>query len=139
MDIQFNLLVSSNLVSNKASIQIFGCLILVSLIGSSLFFPMEQNQKYHLAASEEGKVCILGVKSLPPFCVWLFLCLSKNGPISYYIPLNYIRTEVRGDFNIHRTKFFQDAVFHQKSKRGHPGLHQQGYWWMLKPFFELDM
>ena len=50
--------------SNKASIQIFGCLILVSLIGSSLFFPMEQNQKYHLAASEEGKVSILGVESL---------------------------------------------------------------------------
>jgi len=40
-------------VSHKASIQIFGCLILVSLIGSSLFFPMEQNKKYHLAASEE--------------------------------------------------------------------------------------
>ena len=27
-----------------------------------------------------------------------------------------IRTEVRGDFNIHGTKFFLDAVFHQKSK-----------------------
>ena len=34
------------------------------MIGSSLFFPMEQNQKYHLAASEEGKVSILGVVSL---------------------------------------------------------------------------
>ena len=28
----------------------------------------------------------------------------------------YLRTEVRGDFNIHGTKYFQDAVFHQKSK-----------------------
>ena len=64
MDIKLNLLISSNPVSNKASIQIFGCLILVSLIGSSLFFPMEQNKKYHLAASEEGKVSILGVESL---------------------------------------------------------------------------
>ena len=27
-----------------------------------------------------------------------------------------LRTEVRGDFNIHGTKNFQDAVFHQKSK-----------------------
>ena len=27
-----------------------------------------------------------------------------------------IRTEVRGDFNIHGTKSFLDAVFHQKSK-----------------------
>ena len=26
----------------------------------------------------------------------------------------YLRTEVRGDFNIHGTKYFQDAVFHQK-------------------------
>ena len=28
----------------------------------------------------------------------------------------YLRTEVRGDFNIHGTKYFKDAVFHQKSK-----------------------
>ena len=27
-----------------------------------------------------------------------------------------LRTEVRGDFNIHRTKYFYNAVFHQKSK-----------------------
>ena len=27
------------------------------------------------------------------------------------------RTEVRGDFNIHGTKHFQDAVFHQKYKK----------------------
>jgi hypothetical protein len=27
-----------------------------------------------------------------------------------------LRTEVRGDFNIHGTKYFYDAVFHQKSK-----------------------
>ena len=27
-----------------------------------------------------------------------------------------IRTEDRGDFNIHGTKYFYDAVFHQKSK-----------------------
>ena len=25
-----------------------------------------------------------------------------------------LKTEVRGDFNIHGTKYFQDAVFHQK-------------------------
>ena len=31
----------------------------------------------------------------------------------------YLRTEVRGDFNIHGTKYFQDAVFHQKSKKHH--------------------
>ena len=29
-----------------------------------------------------------------------------------------LRTVVRGNFNIHRAKNFQDAVFHQKSKRG---------------------
>ena len=28
----------------------------------------------------------------------------------------YLRTEVRGGFNIHGTKFFYNAVFHQKSK-----------------------
>ena len=28
-----------------------------------------------------------------------------------------LRTEVRGDFNIHGTKFFHNAVFHQKSKK----------------------
>ena len=28
----------------------------------------------------------------------------------------YLRTEVRGDFNIHGTKNFWDAVFHHKSK-----------------------
>ena len=28
-----------------------------------------------------------------------------------------LRTEVRGDFNIHGTKYFYDAVFHQKSKK----------------------
>ena len=27
-----------------------------------------------------------------------------------------LRTEVRGDFNIHGTRYFQDAVFHQESK-----------------------
>ena len=30
--------------------------------------------------------------------------------------INSLRTEVRGDFKIHGTKYFQDAVFHQKSK-----------------------
>lgn len=29
---------------------------------------------------------------------------------------NFLRTDVRGDFNIHGTKFFQDAGFHEKSK-----------------------
>ena len=28
-----------------------------------------------------------------------------------------LRTEVRGDFNIHGTNFFHNAVFHQKSKK----------------------
>ena len=28
-----------------------------------------------------------------------------------------LRTEVRGDFNIHGTKFFYNAVFHQKSNK----------------------
>ena len=28
-----------------------------------------------------------------------------------------LRTEVRGDFSIHGTKFFHNAVFHQKSKK----------------------
>ena len=27
-----------------------------------------------------------------------------------------LRTEVRGDFNIHGTKYFYDTVFHQNSK-----------------------
>ena len=27
-----------------------------------------------------------------------------------------LRTEVRGDFKIHGTKYFQDPVFHQKSR-----------------------
>jgi hypothetical protein len=31
--------------------------------------------------------------------------------------LDTLRTEVRGDFNIHGTKFFDNAVFHQKSKK----------------------
>ena len=30
--------------------------------------------------------------------------------------LNILRTEVKGDFNIPGTEYFQDAVFHQKSK-----------------------
>ena len=30
-------------------------MILVSLFGSALFFPVEEKQKYHLAANEEGK------------------------------------------------------------------------------------
>ena len=30
--------------------------------------------------------------------------------------LQCLRTEVRDDFNIHGTKYFQDAVFYQKSK-----------------------
>ena len=31
--------------------------------------------------------------------------------------LECLRTEVRGDFNIHGTNFFDNAVFHQKSKK----------------------
>ena len=29
----------------------------------------------------------------------------------------HLRTEVRGDFNIHGTKYFWNAGFHQKSKK----------------------
>ena len=35
--------------------------------------------------------------------------------LSAYSIIN-LRTDVRGDFNIHGTKNFQDAVFHHKSK-----------------------
>ena len=31
--------------------------------------------------------------------------------------LNLLRAEVRGNFNIHGTKYFYNAVFHQKSKK----------------------
>ena len=29
----------------------------------------------------------------------------------------FLRTEIRGDFNIHGTNFFYNAVFHQKSNK----------------------
>ena len=39
------------------------------------------------------------------------------------------RTKVRGDFNIHGTKYFQNAVFHQKSKNYAVSLL---YLWLAK-------
>ena len=39
----------------------------------------------------------------------------KLSNIALIFPL--LRTEVRGDFNIHGTKFFYNAVFHQKSNK----------------------
>ena len=36
--------------------------------------------------------------------------------IGVFRPRQYLQTEVRGDFNIHGTKYFYNAVFHQKSK-----------------------
>ena len=51
----------------------------------------------------------------------------QNVPINVPIPLasiavstlnlQVLRTEVRGDFNIHGTKYFYNAVFHHKSKK----------------------
>ena len=43
------------------------------------------------------------------------------------------RTEVRGDFNIHGTKYFQDAVFHQKSIYDAVSLL---YLWLAKKLFQ---
>ena len=47
-----------------------------------------------------------GLELIPGPYIWRnnFFCKS------------YLRTDVRGDFNIHGTKNFQDAVFHHKSK-----------------------
>ena len=36
---------------------------------------------------------------------------------AFNLILHCLRTEVRGDFNIHGTKFFYNAVFHQKSNK----------------------
>ena len=58
-----------------------------------------------------------------------------------------LRTEVRGDFNIHGTKYFHSAVFHLKSKKydvvslpvpflGQWNVDRAGYYWkcLLKAF-----
>ena len=51
------------------------------------------------------------------------MMLCYQGTVHYievlyrYVVHTVLRREVRGDFNIHGTKyFFKDAVFHQKSK-----------------------
>ena len=38
---------------------------------------------------------------------------AENVAVISYV----LRTKVKGDFNIHGTKFFYNAVFHQKSKK----------------------
>ena len=48
-----------------------------------------------------------------------------------------LRTEVRRDFNIHGTKFFQDAVFHQKSKN-YDVLSLLYLWWAKKPVLSMN-
>ena len=42
-----------------------------------------------------------------------------------------LRTEVRSDFNIHGTKYFLDAVFHQKSKK-YDVVSLLFLWWAKK-------
>ena len=44
------------------------------------------------------------------------IILINNRRFRYAKAANTLRTVVRGNFNIHGTKNFQDAVFHQKSK-----------------------
>ena len=43
--------------------------------------------------------------------------LTKSFLYKKSINKKRLRTEIRGDFNIHGTKFFHNAVFHQKSKK----------------------
>ena len=50
----------------------------------------------------------------------------------FQVSTKYLRTEVRGDFNIHGTKNFQFAVFIQKSKI-HDVLSLLYLWWSKKP------
>ena len=44
------------------------------------------------------------------------LSINCAGVFRVYAINASLRTEIRGDFNIHGTKYFQDAVFHQKFK-----------------------
>ena len=47
-----------------------------------------------------------------------------------------LRTEVRGDINIHGSKYFQDAVFHQKIKK--LWCCKPLYvWWLKKPVLSM--
>ena len=48
-----------------------------------------------------------------------------------WIHSKHLRTEVRGDFNIHGTKYFQYAVFLQKSKI-HDVVSLLNLWWAKK-------
>ena len=55
--------------------------------------------------------------------------LSSATPKYFQSGISFLRTKVRGDFNIHGTKYFQDAVFHQKSKNDVVSLL---YLWLAK-------
>ena len=46
-----------------------------------------------------------------------------------------LRTKVRGDFNNHGTKFFDNAVFHQKSKKYSPPVPLVGH--QTRPLHEI--
>ena len=50
----------------------------------------------------------------------------------HQINFKIIRTEVRGDFNIHATNYFLDTVFHQKSKT-YDVLSLLYFWLAKKP------
>ena len=43
--------------------------------------------------------------------------INRYFKISVSANISFLRTEVRDDFNIHGTKYFSNAVFHQKSKK----------------------
>ena len=48
----------------------------------------------------------------------------------------HLRTKVRGDFDIHGTKYFQDVVFHQKSKK-YDVVSLLFLWWAKKPVLSM--
>ena len=45
------------------------------------------------------------------------MCYQTCQISDFLINMIYLRTEVRGDFNIHGTKYFYNAVLHQKSEK----------------------
>ena len=48
----------------------------------------------------------------------------------------FLRIEVRDDFNIHGTKYFYNAVFHQKSKN-YDVVSLLFLWWAKKPVLSM--
>ena len=96
---------------------------------------MEQNKKYHLAASEEGEVSILEVESLPPFLFTDFLVCFKK-PTYFISPLNYIRTEVSGDFNIRGPNIFR-MLFSVKNLKTMMLYCLMFLWWQKKPVLSM--